>query len=163
MKLIIIRGPLGVGKSTVAKAVAEKISGVYISVDQILNVHSLDHAGNGEGIPLVNFLKANEFIVVEAKQASEQRKSVVIDGNFYHKEQIDQLVYLLGKDVIVFTLKALVETCIARDASRAKPYGEDATRAVYMFVSAFDYGISINTDFQMVEETIQTVMDAIKD
>ena len=34
---IIIRGPLGVGKSTVAKAIAKKIGGAYISVDEVLD------------------------------------------------------------------------------------------------------------------------------
>lgn len=158
MKAIIIRGPLGVGKSTVAKAVAEKIGGVYISVDEVLDQNGLDKAVEGEGIPLSNFLKANEIIAAEAKQANNEGKPVVVDGNFYHKEQIDQLVQRLGKDVMVFTLKAPVETCIARDAARAKPYGEDAARAVHMFVSAFDYGTVIDTERQTIEETIKSVM-----
>jgi len=161
MKSIIIRGPLGVGKSTVAKMVAEKIGSVYISVDEVLDQNGLDKAVEGEGIPLANFLKANEIIASEARQADDRGQSVVIDGNFYHKEQIDQLVDLLGKDVIAFTLKASVETCIARDAARAKPYGEDATRAVHMFVSAFDYGTVIDTEAQAPEETIRSAMSSV--
>lgn len=161
MKAVIIRGPLGVGKSTVARAIAEKIGGVYVSVDEVLDQNGLDEAIEGEGIPLNNFLKANEIIATEAKRAHDQGKLVVVDGNFYHKEQIDQLVDLLGKDVIAFTLKASVETCIARDAARAKSYGEDAARAVHMLLSAFDYGTVIDTDKQTVEETIRSIMDEI--
>ncbi|MBI4592524.1 AAA family ATPase [Candidatus Uhrbacteria bacterium] len=161
MKSIIVRGPLGVGKSTVAKMVAEKIGGVYISVDEVLDQNGLDKAVDGEGIPLANFLKANEIIMLGAKQANDEGKPVVVDGNFYHKEQIDHLVRLLGKDVMAFTLKASVETCIARDAARAKPYGEDATRAVHMFVSAFDYGTVIDTEQQNVEESVKSVMDTL--
>ncbi len=161
MKSIIIRGPLGVGKSTVGKLIAEKIGGIYISVDEVLEQNGLDKAVEGEGIPLINLLKANEIIALKANQARNQEKSVVIEGNFYHKEQADQLVILLGKDVTVFTLKASVETCIARDASRTKPYGEDATRAVHMFVSAFDYGTVIDTERQNIEETIKSIMDAL--
>jgi len=160
MSAIIIRGPLGVGKSTVAKAVAEKIGGFYISVDEVLDQNDLDKAVEGEGIPLSNFLKANEIIAAEAKQAKGQRKPVVVDGNFYHKEQIEQLVRLLG-DATTFTLKASVETCVARDAVRAKPYGEDAARAVHIFVSAFDYGTVIDTGMQTIKETIQSVMDSL--
>ncbi|MFA4845442.1 MAG: Type 1 glutamine amidotransferase-like domain-containing protein [Patescibacteria group bacterium] len=158
MKSIIIRGPLGVGKSTVAKAVAEKIGGIYISVDEVLDQNGLDKAVEGEGIPLANFLKANEIIALEAKQAKDRGQSVVIDGNFYHKEQIDQLIHLLERDTLAFTLKASVETCIARDAARTKPYGKDATRAVHMFVSAFDYGTVIDTEVQAPEETTLSVM-----
>ncbi len=161
MKSIIIRGPLGVGKSTVAKAVAEKIGGIYISVDEVIDQNGLDKTVEGEGIPLGNFLKANEIIALEAKQANDKGKLVVVDGNFYHKEQIDQLVDLLGKDVTVFTLKASVETCVARDAARAKPYGEDATRAVHRFVTAFDYGTIIDTEQLTAEETIKSVMEML--
>ncbi|MSR85713.1 hypothetical protein EXS71_04770, partial [Candidatus Uhrbacteria bacterium] len=161
MKSIIIRGPLGVGKSTVAKAVAEMISGIYISVDEILDQNGLDKAVEGEGIPLSNFLIANEYIAAEAQRTNGLGKSVVVDGNFYHKEQIDQLVRLLGEDVAVFTFKASVETCIARDAARATPYGEDATRAVHMFVSAFDYGTVIDSERQNIQETVQSVLETL--
>ena len=163
MKSVIIRGPLGVGKSTVAKAVAEKIGGVYISVDEVLDQNGLDKAVEGEGIPLNNFLKANEIIAAEAKHTNDQGMPVVVDGNFYHKEQIDQLVNLLGHDSVTFTLKASVETCIVRDAARAKSYGEDAARAVHMFVSAFDYGTVIDTEANTSEATIQAIMKNLQD
>lgn len=160
MKSVVIRGPLGVGKSTIAKVIAEKIGGVYISVDEVLDQNGLDKAVEGEGIPLENFLKANELIAQQARRAEGQNKQVVIDGNFYHKKQIDQLVSIL-ENAAVFTLKASVETCIARDAARENPYGEDAARAVHMFVSAFDYGTVIDTETQTVQETIRSVMSYI--
>lgn len=155
-RYIIIRGPLGVGKSTVAKAVAEKIGGVYISVDEILEQQSLDKANDGEGILLENFLKANAFIL---EKVTREERPVVIDGNFYHKEQIEQLVSALDDTVAVFTLKAPVEICLARDSARSKSYGEDATRAVHMFVSRFDYGTIIHTENQTIEQTVQAVLD----
>lgn len=161
MKSIIIRGPLGVGKSTVAKIVAEKIGGIYLSIDDTLDQNDLNKAVEGEGIPLANFLKANEIIAVEARQAKNRGQSVVIDGNFYHEEQIYQLILLLGTNTATFTLKASIETCIARDAGRVKPYGEDAARAVHMFVSAFDYGTLIDTEAQVLEETLRSVMSHI--
>jgi len=156
MRCIMIRGPLGVGKSTVAKAVAERIGGKYVSVDEILEQRGLDKVNDGEGIPLENFLKANVFILEEVMG---EEKPVVIDGNFYHKEQIEQLVNAPGNNVAVFTLKAPVETCLARDKARTKSYGEDATRVVHMLVSRFDYGMIIHTENQTIEETVQAVLD----
>ena len=161
MNVIIIRGPLGVGKSTVAKLIAKRLGGEYISVDKVLDEHGLDKTVEGEGIPLSNFLKANEFIQNHARNA-EGRQTVVIDGNFYYREQLDDLVSSFNEAVTVFTLKASVDTCIARDAARAKSYGEDATRAVHMFVTAFDYGTVIDTDSQTVEETIRTMLDQLE-
>ena len=162
MKSIVIRGPLGVGKSTVARAVADSISGIYISVDQVLEEHKLDKASDGEGIPLENFLMANQLLLKETEQARAEGKPLVIDGNFYHKEQVDQLVELLGGDVAVFTLKASVETCLARDTDREKSYGEDATRIVHMFVSRFDFGTIVDTNDQTVDETVQSILKSMK-
>ena len=162
MKSIIIRGPLGVGKSTVARAVADSISGIYISVDQVLEEHKLDKASDGEGIPLENFLMANQLLLKETEQARAEGKPLVIDGNFYHKEQVDQLVELLGGDVAVFTLKASVETCLARDTDREKSYREDATRIVHMFVSRFDFGTIVDTNDQTVDETVQSILKSMK-
>ena len=62
----------------------------------------------------------------------------------------------------MLTLKASVETCIARDAARAKSYGEDATRVVHMFVSVFDYGMVIDTEEENVQQTIRSVMEMIE-
>ena len=150
MKSIIIRGPLAVGKSTVAKIIVEKMGGLYISVDQVLEEYGLDKASDGEGIPLTNFLKSNEIIIARAQQAHAHGKPVVIDGNFYHKPQIEKLVDALGEQTLAITLKASIETCLVRDAAREQSYGEDATRVVHMFVSAFDYGVIINTENQTV-------------
>jgi len=158
MNAIIIRGPLGVGKSTIAKMLASRFGGEYISVDQVLERHGLDKGVEGEGIPLSNFLKVNELIIQKAKLAISDEKIPVVDGNFYYKEQIDQLVSSLGDGVKVITLKASIQTCIERDAARPKPYGEDAVRAVHMFLSAFDYGTIIKTDDQAVDETMQSIL-----
>ena len=46
---IVIRGPLGVGKTTVARALAEQLSALYISIDQVLEDHDLLRS-DGEGI-----------------------------------------------------------------------------------------------------------------
>ena len=39
---IIIRGPLGIGKSTIAKALAEILKAEYIAIDKVLEENGLD-------------------------------------------------------------------------------------------------------------------------
>jgi shikimate kinase len=39
---VVIRGPLGVGKSTVAAALAKALGGDHIRIDQILEEHGLE-------------------------------------------------------------------------------------------------------------------------
>ena len=147
---VIIRGPLGVGKSTVSKKLADLLHGVYISIDSILEKHGLDKVENEESIPIKNFLAGNDIIIHQIKQNIVKNTPVIIDGNFYHREQIEHLIDQLPFEHFVFTLKASLETCIERDQNRDKPYGKDAATAVHSMVSRFDYGHTIDT--QNLEE-----------
>ena len=137
---IIIRGPLGIGKTTVSKKLASILNCRYVSVDGILAKNHLDNISKGK-IPLKNFLKANE---ISLKLLTAKRKVAVFDGNFYYKKQLSDLIKKLGPDVYVFTLKADLKTCVNRDKQRSKPYGKDAAKDVYKLVSKFDYGINID-------------------
>ena len=55
-KVIIIRGSLGVGKTTISKLLAKELHAEYLSLDKILKDNNLEGTN---GIPLENFLKAN--------------------------------------------------------------------------------------------------------
>lgn len=142
---IIIRGPLGIGKSTVSKKLAEILNGTYISIDSILEENGLDKVENEESIPVKNFIASNDIIIPQTKQNILDDKPVIIDGNFYHREQIDHLIDSLPFEHYVFTLKAPLDICIKRDRERPKPYGKDAATAVYNMASRFDHGQIINT------------------
>lgn len=76
---IIIRGPLGCGKTTIAKKLAEKINAHYFSIDQILQEHGLDKVDDpdAETIPAKNFIKANEIILPIALRELEQGRVVI--------------------------------------------------------------------------------------
>jgi len=76
-KLIIIRGPLGVGKTTISKILAKNIHAEYISVDKFLKDHSVESTLNSNKI-ISNIVK-------------DSNNSFVIDGCFYYQEQIDDL------------------------------------------------------------------------
>ena len=51
----------------------------------------------------------------------------------------------------VFTLKADVEECIARDKTR-NPLGEKNIKEVHALISKFDYGILVDTNKKSKEE-----------
>ena len=152
---IIIRGPLGVGKSMVAKHLADVLRGCYISVDAILEKHQLDK--DEGGIPVENFIKANSFILELSKEA-DCDGGAVIDGNFYYQQQIDNLRKKFGGNVKIFSLTASLETCLQRDAGRSKVYGEDATRAVYGLVSAVKAGIEIDTENKTEDQVVGEIL-----
>ena len=142
----IIRGPMGCGKSTIAERIAKKLKGKYITMHPILDEHDLTTDKEAGYISQQSFIKANEIIVPQAKLALKSGQSVVFDGNFYWKSQIDDLIERLDFPHYVFTLKAPLEVCIARDARRGKTHGEDAARAVYQKSTEFTYGIVIDAN-----------------
>ena len=157
IKLIIIRGPLGVGKTTVSKILAQNLRARYVSLDQIVDDNKLV-APNADGIPLESYLKANEIIL---NFANKSDKTYIIDGCFYYQEQIDDLVNKFNNDVVIFTLVSDVQTCIQRDSQRPKVYGEDSTRYVHMVTTKVKAGYEIDNTNLTTEETVKKILDKI--
>jgi len=158
--LVIIRGPLAVGKSTVARKLAYLLKGKHISVDDLLEKYNLDKIDKKEGcIPLKNFLQLNEKILPRIKNLLAKGTFVVIDGNFYHKEQIENLIKsILPNQSCVFTLKASLNDCIQRDKNRKKCYGIKATKAVYELVSKVHCGKKILTSNKTAEQVANEIV-----
>jgi len=154
---VIIRGPLGVGKSTIARSLAKFLRAKYVSIDLILRKHGLDKA-HYEGIPAQNFIKANKIILPEVKAKLKSDRIVIFDGCFYHKKQIQHIIKALSAPHYIFTLKAPLKVCIARDSKRKTSYGKDAATAVHNLVSRFDYGTVINTNKKTIAQTIKRVL-----
>ncbi len=154
---VIIRGYLGVGKTTIAKQVAKKIKAKYYSIDEILAKNKLDKIGK-RCIPLENFIKANEKVLSQAKSLLAKGIPVVFDGNFYHKGHIIHLIRNLKAPHKVFTLKAPLKVCIARDAQRKGSYGKWPVIAVYNLVNNTKYGKTINTDKKSIKQVVREII-----
>lgn len=158
MPFLIIRGPLGSGKTTIAKELAKRLNAKVFHMDGVLEKHGLDKTPpSAPCIPAENFIKANEIVLPAAKKALEQGKVVIFDACFYHKEVVEHLIKNLPFPHHIFTLKVPVEICIARDAARAKVYGEGAAIAVHNLVSRFDYGVNVDVSGTM-EEAVEQIM-----
>lgn len=142
--LIILRGPLGSGKSTIAKKLASHLHGESISIDDILDEHRLNNDLEEGYISQKSFLTANDHALEKARPLLEKNIPVIIEGNFYWKSQVEDLQNRLPSPPHIFTLHAPLELCIQRDRDRHTPHGEDATRAVHKKVSEFDAGIPID-------------------
>jgi uncharacterized protein len=160
---VILRGPLGVGKTTVARALAERLGGLHISVDQVLADHNLDVVV-GECIPVASFIQANILAMPSARRALGAGRPVIFDGNFYYEAQIDHLINILTQTMdlttppIVITLVAPLEICIVRDAERENTHGPEAAAAVHNLVSRFEAGTQIDT----AGRTLDQVLEALK-
>lgn len=154
---VIIRGPLGCGKSTIAERISKKLKAEYIPIDTILDEHNLTKEWEDGYISQKSFIKANEIVTPKAKLFLKRGTAVVFDGNFYWKSQIDDLIKRLDFPHYIFTLKAPLKVCIERDKNRNKIHGEDAVRAVYKKSTEFDYGTAIDIN-RPLEECITDIL-----
>jgi len=154
---VIIRGPAGVGKTTIAEKLTKNLKAYHISFDEIIKKHGLDNI-KVSCIKESNFIKANELVVSKAAKKLEEGVEVIFDGCFYHKSQIEHLIKELKYQNFVFTLKATLEECISRDKKRKNKIGEESVKAVYKLVSKFDYGTVIDTNGKTEEETVKEII-----
>jgi AAA domain-containing protein len=151
---VVVRGPLGIGKTTVAQTLAKALRGRWISVDEILEEFQLEEWKDGY-ISEASFLRTNEFVERQALPWLEAGTPVVVDGNFYWPSQVDDLTGRLPYPSRVFTLKGPVELCIARDAGRKLSYGEEGARAVFAKSTSFRRGISLDASRPLREIVAQ--------
>ncbi len=154
---IIIRGPLGCGKSTIAERLSKILNAKHFAVDRVLDEHDLTKDKEAGYISQRSFIKANEIIIPQARRILNRGKPVIFDGNFYWKSQVEDLIDRLDFPHHVFTLKAPLEICIARDKERTKTHGEDAARAVYKKAAEFDYGTVIDIN-RPLDECIKALL-----
>ena len=155
---IIIRGPLGSGKSTISKKLAHILDAKHVHVDEVLEKHGLDKMPpDAPCIPAENFIKANEIVLPEVKELLAGGKIVIFDACFYHKEVIEHLIQNLPFEHYIFTLKAPLELCVQRDSKRHKTHGEGAAVAVHSLVTQFDCGNIIDVSGSL-EDTIKDII-----
>jgi len=155
-KIIVIRGPLGVGKTTIAKLLADKIGAQYLSLDKILKDNNLE---GKDAIPVEKFLKANNIIL---KTIKNSKNSFIIDGCFYYQEQIDDLKSKFPNDIIFFSLVSSVKKCITRDSQREKAYGKESAEYVHMITTKIKEGYEIDNANLSIPETINKIIEKIK-
>jgi predicted kinase len=141
---VVLRGPLGVGKSTVAGRLSTEIRGEHVRIDRILEEHGLEEEWEDGYLSQRSFLEANRYAAEEAGPLLGRGLPVVLDGNFYWRSQIEDLVARLDFRHLVFTLKAPLSVCIERDRHRVPSHGSDAAREVYAKATEFDVGIVLD-------------------
>jgi predicted kinase len=140
---IVVRGPLGVGKTAVSRALARGLGAKYVSIDRILEAHALEVWERGL-ISAGSFHRANAFAVREARAAFARDRPIVVDGNFYHRSALEDLRRRLDGPIRIFTLEAPLSVCIARDAGRSPSYGEESAGAVYAACHRFRAGRTVD-------------------
>ncbi|HEY6238736.1 MAG TPA: ATP-binding protein [Thermoplasmata archaeon] len=147
---VLIRGPIGVGKSTVSEALAQQIGGSWISIDRILDERGIER-WKGGFVSEASFLRANTFAIAQASDSLARGRPAVFDGNFYWRSAVEDLDRRVGHPLHVFTLKAPLEVCLERNRGRSPPQADEGTRKVYAKATGFDVGVSIDATRPLAE------------
>lgn len=150
---IIIRGPAGVGKTTIAKELTKNLNADYFSFDEIMEINKLDTI-IGDGIPSGNFVKANEIIL----NLIREKKRVVLDGCFYRRKQIRHLLNNLKTKVYIFTLDADIAECSKRNKTRKNSLTDKDVKQVHNLVSKIKIGINIDTNGKSVNQIVSEIL-----
>lgn len=153
---IIIRGPAGVGKTTITKKLAKEINAKYFSFDKIMESNKLDHIV-GDGIPSKNFIKANKIILHLIKE----EKRIILDGCFYRKKQISNLLKNLKTKVYIFTLNTTILECTKRNKKRKNPLKNYDVEQVHNLVSKLKIGINIDTTKKNIKKIVLEILNHI--
>ncbi len=85
MKVMIVTGTPGTGKTTVAKKLAKKYKAVYVDVNAVIKEHKLREAYDAKRKSyVVDVKKLNKVLVAMIQQAKKKKKSLVIDSHLSH-------------------------------------------------------------------------------
>lgn len=158
---IIIRGPAGIGKTTVAKLLARRLHAFCISFDDIRTRH-------GIGLSEKQRIKANEVAIPIAKKKMLHGIPVIFDGVFYHSSQLKHLQKNLPYPGFVFSLSGSVNDVVARDTKRRgkAKLGRSKISNFYPVVAKFKPGTIIytsgKTPKEIAEELLRKLNEASK-
>ncbi|MEI7718318.1 MAG: hypothetical protein WCI72_00495 [archaeon] len=160
--LVIIRGPVGVGKTAISNILTKKINAKYFSLDKLLKKEKLDRFDPKEGcVPAANFLMLQEQILPEIQKHLE-RQDVIVSGSFYHGSQLEFFQKNIHSNMLLITMKATLETCIKRNSKEEIRLGENMVRAIYNLVSRFDVGTIIDVEEKPKYQIVDRIEGVLK-
>ena len=151
---VILRGPAGAGKTTLAKRLAQIYGGHHINIDKVKKSLSLKQSEREK-------LQANKIVIQDASRYLDQGKVVIFEEVLYYKRQLTQLEQL-PYDCFVFSLIAPLDSCLERNRKRRQRGTRKTTDAniklVYLLVSQLEAGIEISTYNRPINETVAEIL-----
>ena len=145
--LLIICGPAGSGKSSIAKRLMEELDDAYlISSDAFKR-------------------KVYDRIMRETERRLGKQKYLIIDATFYRKRWRDRLREITSEEerAVTFFIDCSLETCLVRNREREKPIPEEAIHIIWnKFERPDDYDIYINTEKFSIEQAVDKILRELK-
>lgn len=164
--IIVIAGPTGVGKTTLAKMLSKYFNFVYISEDEVTREIFPDQYQNIEDYP-DKFKIAESQLFKKVRENFENGISVMIDRINLSQEFIEEMKKVFHKHLILKILWPSVEITIERDKKREGWIsGERIIKGFYQKYEELKPIIGeenyIDTSNQTPKETLEQFIAAIE-
>jgi len=127
-KLIILRGPCGAGKSTVAKTLMKRVSAPTALIERDYFMFMFNTQGNGHISP------DRELIGLNILYCLEHGFDVIFEGNFKpstHDKLLDNLFNKHPNDNYVFYLDVSLDETLKRHDTRKQIISSEDMRRLY--------------------------------
>ena len=143
MVVVVVCGPAGVGKTTVATALRERLADRGRSFELL---HSDDFARD-------TYRRMYERV-------ADSEADWVVDGTFYERDW-QTLFQRLEADVVFVYLTADLETCLERNRFREDAIEERGVRVVYHQFEPPRADVTVDTAGRTPEETVELVLEGV--
>jgi adenylate kinase len=123
MKVIIVSGTPGTGKTTISKKIAKEKGYLYVDVNEIINIHNKEYKiisgyDKKRDTKIIDVKKLNKVLVMQIKKYKQEKiKGIVIDSHLSHylpKKYVDLCI------ITKCALKTLKKRLEKRNYSKEK-------------------------------------------
>ena len=153
-KAILLRGPAGVGKSTIGRQLQEQLPGSWANLDVDLFKHMISKKSS-----MFRSDTAHDVALYFLEKLLQSNTNMVIEEIF--KEPFyNQTLELFEKyncEVLTVFLTATVDTVVQRDEARAKNKGEDTIRMLHDQIASLNEKLVIDTGQNTIQETVDRI------
>jgi predicted kinase len=157
-KAVILRGPAGVGKSTIGQALRNQLADnwAYLDIDMLKHIIAAD---SSEFRSQTAHDMANYFI----EKLLQHNTKIIIEEIFkadYYKKVISLLEKYNYETLTVF-LTAPTKTLIQRDAARFKHKGEQTIKDLSQTIRPLKENLTLDTSKQSVNDLVKRILQEI--
>jgi len=148
---------MAVGKTTIARTLAEMLDADHVAVDDVLVRHRLARTDLYSGRLITDYLiAADDIMLPQAEEGLKGGKVVIFDHCFYDVDHLDDILQRLQYPHFIFSLHAPVDVCIERNRTRPRSWG--GVRRNHRYVSQLEIGIGIDVGEISAEQAAEQLL-----